>query len=429
MINKSTGLRELAYVVKVDAIEPVVGSDNCEAAVVGGWKILVRKGTFIAGNLAIYFEVDSHLDTSKEEFAFLERKHGNVKTQKYTFNGRNPGFYSQGLLMSAADFGGYEVTEGYDKPYLHFGEDSFFKKIVDYGEGDFLTEVLGVTYAVAEDNTRKAKVNPDAKINAALARHPEFAKKYGRIVKNNKFLRWFFTTIWGGAKVAKATAFPTQFPFVHKSDEERCENMTWILENKTPFVKTTKIDGTSTLFVLERKPFNKREFYVCSRNVRQLTPDQKTFFNTENVYWQVENKFHIRDFLEKMLNDHPEWTYVALQGETAGLSENGEKIQGDPHKFGELRFFGYNFIDSVKGRWGSVEARNLTAQYGIEWVPIVDERYILPDDFEEFKKSADGPCEANGAHGAREGYVYRNVADPNLSFKNVSREYLAKHNG
>lgn len=403
MINKNTQMRELAYVVKIDDIKPIEGRDRVECAVVGGWTVMTRKGQFNPGDLGIYFEIDSKTPET-EPFAFLAPKHYCIKTQKYkTPTGY---FYSQGLLMSAQDFGWDSLNEG-----------------------EFLTKKLGVTYAVAEDNKRKAKVHPDAKINAALARHPKFAKKYGRVVKKNKFLRWFFEAIWGGSKATKATAFPTQFPFVHKSDEERCENMAWILDVKTPFVKTTKIDGTSTLFILERKPFNKREFYVCSRNVRQLTPDQKTFFNTENVYWQVENKFHIRDFLEKMLNDHPEWTYVALQGETAGLSENGEKIQGNPHQFGELRFFGYNFIDSVKGRWGSVEARDLTAQYGIEWVPIVDENYILPDDFEEFKKSADGPCEAKGAHGAREGYVYRNVADPNLSFKNVSRIYLTKHNG
>ncbi len=399
----NTGTRQLCYVVKIDDIKPIEGRDRVECAVVGGWTVMTRKGQFNPGDLGIYFEIDSKTPET-EPFAFLAPKHYCIKTQKYkTPTGY---FYSQGLLMSAQDFGWDSLKEG-----------------------EFLTKKLGVTYAVAEDNKRKAKVHPDAKLNAALSRHPKFAKKYGKVVKKNKFLRWFFETIWGGSKTVKATAFPTQFPFVHKSDEERCENMAWILDVKTPFVKTTKIDGTSTLFVLERKPFNKREFYVCSRNVRQLTPDQKTFFNTENVYWQVENKFHIRDFLEKMLNDHPEWTYVALQGETAGLSENGEKIQGNPHQFGELRFFGYNFIDSVKGRWGSVEARDLTAQYGIEWVPIVDENYILPDDFEEFKKSADGPCEAKGAHGAREGYVYRNVADPNLSFKNVSRIYLTKHNG
>jgi hypothetical protein len=105
MINKNTQMRELAYVVKIDAIEPIVGSDNCEAAVVGGWRVMVRKNTFQPNDLAIYFEIDSHVDTNKPEFAFLEKKHGNIKTQKYTFGGKNPGFYSQGLLMSAEDFG------------------------------------------------------------------------------------------------------------------------------------------------------------------------------------------------------------------------------------------------------------------------------------------------------------------------------------
>ena len=44
MLNKD-GVRELAYVVVIDAIEPIVGSDNCEAAVVGGWRVMTRKGT------------------------------------------------------------------------------------------------------------------------------------------------------------------------------------------------------------------------------------------------------------------------------------------------------------------------------------------------------------------------------------------------
>ena len=128
MINKNTQMRELAYVVKIDAIEPIVGSDNCEAAVVGGWKVMVRKNTFQPNDLAIYFEIDSHVDTNKPEFAFLEKKHGNIKTQKYTFGGKNPRFYSQRLLMAAEDF-------GWNEEELH--------------EGDFLTEKLGVTYAVA----------------------------------------------------------------------------------------------------------------------------------------------------------------------------------------------------------------------------------------------------------------------------------------
>ena len=103
MLNPQTKERELAYVVKIDAIEPIQGSDNCEAAVVGGWKVMTRKGTFKAGDIAVYFEIDSKVPET-ETFEFLAKKHYKIKTQKYTFGGKG-NFISQGLLMAAEDFG------------------------------------------------------------------------------------------------------------------------------------------------------------------------------------------------------------------------------------------------------------------------------------------------------------------------------------
>ena len=416
MLNEK-GNRELAYIVKIDNIEPIVGSDNCEAAVVGGWKIMTRKGTFKKGDLALYFEIDSQVPAT-EQFAFLEKKHYKVKTQKYTFGGKG-NFISQGLLMSAKDFGGTIYQDGSGIYYFHINGKS-------YAEGDFLTQDLGVTYADADDNKRKAKIDPNAKYNSMMSRHSKFAK--------TKFARWCMKRNWakkilyfflGNKKKDNAKTFPSHLEYIHRSDEERVENMPWILENKTRWIKTTKIDGTSSLFLLERKS-RKREYWVCSRNVRQLDRKQKCYHD-DNVYWEANDKYHIREFLEDMLNKHPEWSYVAIQGEIAGCSSSGAAIQGDPHKFKELRFFGYNFITSDIGRWNSIDAANLCSSYGIEWVPIVDNNYILPDSFEEFKLSADGPCEANGASGNREGYVYRNFDNNTLSFKNVSREYLLKH--
>lgn len=102
MLNKQ-GIRELAYVVRIDGIEPITGSDNCEAAIVGGWKIMVRKNTFKPGDLAIYFEIDSQVPAS-DTFAFLAAKHYKVKSQRYTFGGKG-NFISQGLLMHPTDFG------------------------------------------------------------------------------------------------------------------------------------------------------------------------------------------------------------------------------------------------------------------------------------------------------------------------------------
>ena len=82
MLN-SNNERELAYVVKIDAVEPIVGSDNCEAAIVGGWRVMVRKGQFQPGDKAVYFEIDSKLPDTDPRFAFMERKSYKVKTQRY----------------------------------------------------------------------------------------------------------------------------------------------------------------------------------------------------------------------------------------------------------------------------------------------------------------------------------------------------------
>ena len=84
MLN-AKGERELAYAVGIDAIEPIVGSDNCECAVVNGWNILVKKNEFKPGDIAVYFEIDAKVDPENPAFAFLEKKHYAIKTQKYTF--------------------------------------------------------------------------------------------------------------------------------------------------------------------------------------------------------------------------------------------------------------------------------------------------------------------------------------------------------
>ena len=419
MINPNTGLRELCYLVKIDNIIPIQGSDNCEAAIVGGWQIMVRKNEFKKGDIAIYFEIDSKVNEKNPVFAFLASKNYKIKTQKYTFGGKG-NFISQGLLMAVNQFPGWEVqVDGtvLDNNSGDHGLHTF------YGDSRFLTKDLEVTYAVAEDNKRKA---------GSLDKYKKMAQRHPTLFKK-KFVRWLMKRDWGkkflffffGKKKDKKTGFPSHFQYIKPTDEERCENIPNILQNKNPFIKTLKIDGTSSTYILERKRF-KNEFYICSRNVRQLSESQPTF-HSENVYWSVEHKYHIKNFLENMLKQHPEWNYVALQGETAGVGNNGGKIQGDPHNLKELRFFAFNFIDSEKGRWNSIDGKKLVEQYDIEWVPIIDENYILPNNFEEFKKSADGPCDIPGSSGLREGWVYRAKNDPNFSFKNVSREYLLKN--
>lgn len=415
------GKRELAYVVKIDDIKPIEGSDNCECAVVGGWQVMVHKNEFKPGDLAVFFEVDSRLDVTKPEFEFLAKRNGKIKTQKYTFGGKG-NFISQGLLMSAESLG-WRVFKN-----LETGEpislcDTNNLNHTTSPENGGLTDILGVTYAVDEDNKRKANtIDPNAKYQSMAARHSNLFKK--------KPIRWLMRRNWGkrllfiffGKKKDNPLAFPTQFPFVHKTDEERIENLPNLLGYPNELVVTEKLDGTSTTFILARQKHkkNKFEFYVVSRNVRQLKPDQECY-HENNIYWEMANKYSIESILTKYLQQHPEESYVAIQGESVG------NVQGNPLKLAENDFYAFNFITSTKGRIPSIEGEIILQPYDIKWVPILDTHYKMPTTMEEVKEYATAQSIVNPTV-LREGVVLRDPTN-DLSFKNVSREYLLKHNG
>ena len=199
-----------------------------------------------------------------------------------------------------------------------------------------------------------------------------------------------------------------------------CENMPWVLQNKNPLTVSEKLDGTSSTFILERKKYNKFEFYVLSRNVRQMTPDQKCYHD-DNIYWEMAFKYNIEQHLKDYLNEHKDMEYVCIQGESVG------NVQGNPLKLKDNQLFVFNFINSKDGRIDSEIAKPLIESWGMQWVPILDTNYIMPDTMEEFKQYATAKSVLN-PNVYREGVVLRDYKT-GLSFKNVSREYLLKHNG
>lgn len=405
------GVRELVYMVKVDEVQPILGYDRVEHARVGGWWMITKLGQFKPGDYAVYFEIDSKVPET-EPFMFLAPKHFKIKTQKMCKT------ISQGLLMSLDDF----IIDGEAPAWV-----LSIKNRIEQGkevEHEGLTEVIGVTYAEAEDNKRKAPSADKYKLMAQ--RKPNiFKKPWARWMMKREWGRKVMFFLFGRKKDKSPTAFPTKFLYVKKTDQERAENIVWALQDKTPYVKTQKCDGSSGTFILERKKGrNKFEFYVCSRNVRQLTPDQKSFYD-DNYYWQVAIKYDIENKLKKYLTIHPELQYVCWQGEICGPG-----IQGNPHKLSEVHLFCFHMIDSAIGKYDIRDAKEVWNLYGMESVPIVCDNYIMPDDFEEFKLDADGKYDPSVCEGnkdcAREGFVYYKTTDPNFSFKNVSRKYLLK---
>ena len=383
------GERALAYIVKVDDVKPIDGADNIELASVGGWRVIVKKHEFKSNDKAVFFEIDSLLPET-EWSEFLRPKKFKVKTMKLG----KFGVISQGLLLPT----------------------NILPKNKKFNVGDDVTKVLGVTYYVKEDNIRKSKNgNPNEKYNRMAAKHPKLAKK--------KWFRWLMKRMWGrkllfvflGRHVdERKYKFPV---WIKRTDEERIENVPWMFESEEPFVVSEKIDGTSTTFFLDCTK-RKHDFGVCSRNVRQMTPDQTNYHTSEdvgNVYWEMAFKYDIQNVLEKVAKKY-NVSRVVLQGETYG-----ESVQSNPLHINHRDFAAFNLIFDGE-RLGSLDAKKILDDYGVPFVPIVDEHFIMPDDFEELKLMADGKSVINPKC-KREGFVYRSF-DGKQSAKNVSRKYL-----
>ena len=196
--------------------------------------------------------------------------------------------------------------------------------------------------------------------------------------------------------------------------------MPWILENKNPWIATEKIDGTSTTFAIKRgkKPFEKDEFYICSRNVVFDTPEKGCYYDT-NVYTEMAQKYNIKEVLTTLLSLFPCADYIIIQGETYGVG-----IQKRDYSKKDHDFMAFNLIMSHTGRWNTKDMEELLKKYHIPCVPIVDDNFILPDTVEELLDYATGNSVVDGK--MREGIVFRSL-DGIQSFKAVSNEFLLKY--
>ena len=415
MINPKTKQRELAYVVKIDNIIPIDGADRVEQAVVGGWHIMVRKNQFKVGDYAIYFEIDSKVP-EKEPYMFLADKHFKIKTQKY-FKGT---VISQGLLMSFDDF----KDDFGEAPMWLLSVITLINNRKLIGEDPlkdpiFLTKELGVTYAVEEDNKRKANIN---KYDKMYQRHLKLFKKY-------KILREIFQYRLGKkilfiflGKKRDTRNWPA---WVVKTDEERVQNMPFLFpgDPDKKWVVTEKIDGTSTTFTMKGRK-KKEEFYICSRNVNFDKPEkaENCFYET-NVYIEMAEKYNMESVLRNILENHPEFEFVTIQGETYGAN-----IQKRDYGLTGHDFMAFNLIFGYKD--GRVERLNpidmtsiLVNTYNIPCVPVLD-TIILPETMDKMIAYANGKSLVDG--GMREGVVLRTL-DGVESFKSVSNDFLIKY--
>ncbi len=381
------GERSLAYIVRVDELKPIEGYDRVEYARTNGWWVVVSKNDGLrVGDKCVYFETDSKVPAADERFRFLEPKKYRIKIQKMCK------VYSQGLLMPLR----------------------LFPELGDADVGTDVSARLGVTYYVAEDNVRKRNGSPEEKYRSMGSRHPRLFRL--------KPIRWMMKRQWGrkilfaifGKKKDKPLAFPD---FIKKTDEERVENQPWRIGDCDLYDLTEKLDGTSCTYAMRRiKGRKKYEFFVCSRNVRQMNENQKTYHD-RNIYWDMAFKYHIEEHLRQYLDEHRDEEWVCIQGEGVG------SVQGNPLKLKEDDLYLFNFITSKLGRFPTPEGMSVAESWNMKWVPYLG-RGATQLTMEELKLYADGKSALNPAVN-REGIVYRSL-DGQDSFKNVSRKYLLK---
>ena len=396
--------RELAYVVIIDGIEPIPGYDRVESAIVGGWHVIVQKDQFKVGDPAIYFEIDSRVPSDRECFAFLEKRHYKVKTLKMCKT------ISQGLLMHPSDFGWHVTPQGEidDGEMIHTPVD----------ESRFLTKKLGVTYADEEDNARKAP---------SVDKYKKMASRHQKLFKK-PFIRWMMRHGWGrkilffffGKKKDKKNGWPS---WVQKTDEERVQNMPWILNSEDEWIATEKIDGTSTTFTMKRGKRGKKEFYVCSRNVCFDSIDKPCYYDT-NVYWEMAQKYKIFEQLEYLMKYvFPDAEWVTIQGETFG-----EGVQRRDYSMKDHDFKAFNLITSTHGRYGTEDMKLYLEPLGIPCVPVIDACMKINqfENVDAILAYAEGNSVVDGL--PREGIVFRST-DGTKSFKAVSNSFLLKYHG
>ncbi len=380
--------RALAYTAICGPITPIEGADNIELMAVNGWRVITKKGEFKEGDYCVYFEIDSKLPEA-DWSEFLASKHYKVKTMKLNkFK-----VISQGLALPLSTFDNIAEEEGID-----------------------LTEILGVTYAVEEDNKRKAEIT----------KYDKMKQRYIELFKKNKLVKWLFKRTWGKkllfiflGKKKDTRGWPE---WVVKTDEERCQNLPYLFPGDgTEWIVTEKIDGTSTTFTLKRSG-RKKGFYVCSRNVVFDKPEKECYYET-NVYLEMAEKYNIEAVLQEFLHDHKDLEFVTLQGETYGAG-----VQKRDYSLKDRDFMAFNLIFGYKNgeieRFNPMTMTKILDNYDIPCVPIVSACYVLPATCAELLDyAARDVSQLDG--GMREGIVLR-TKDGKQSFKAVSNEFLLK---
>lgn len=374
--------RSLARVVLIEQLLPIEGADRIELAIVGGWQVVVQKGLYEElQTKAVYFEVDSLLDTERPYFADAAnwsskllhniggRTHARVKTMKLR----------------------KQLSQGYMIPLTETG-------LTSAQVGDDLTKALGV---VKYEKAEEASMNNTG----------------GMGVKTG----------------TSALGFPK---FIPKTDQTRVQNITNLylkaVSDGEEFEESFKLDGSSMTAFVKGDTAG-----IASRNVGFRRFDEKrTLIETLKDWLSQKRPLFKRSWNRVIKADDNAFTQIAAK---AGLIEAiwadgrnlaiqgelvGPSIQGNFEGVEENTFLCYDvfLIDEQRYMLPAERIKFCTDQ-GVKHVPVNFTGVLQAPTVAEALARAEGPSGLKGKF--REGFVYKSTKR-DFSFKVISNAYLLK---
>lgn len=360
--------RKLACIKEITEVRPIPGADAIECAVVdGGWTVVIRKGEFEVGDLALYLEIDCWVPFEMAPFMSKgkePREYNGVKGERLR-SIRLRGQLSQGLLLDTGKI--FEIWDRMDP------EDPLFPRFTQVEKGQDFTEFL-------REKTGLQKW--EAPVPACLA----------GMAKGN---------------------FPS---FCPKTDAERCQNLVYDIFEKhkgEAYEVTVKLDGSScTVYV------NDGDVGVCSRNLDLKETDGNSFWKAARAQGLIEGvEGYNRDTGRN----------IALQMEILGegIQKNQEGIRG--HR---LYLFDIYDIDRKcylppEDRYNVLHALKELG-VNMEHAPVLERSYVLTDcinNVESLLRYAEGPSLNEKVE--REGLVFKSITS-GFKFKAISNKWLLK---
>jgi len=361
-------MRDLAYIAKIEKLEPIKDKDRIELATVANWEVIVGKGEYKVGDLVVYVEYDTVLPV-KPEFEFLRKR---CYSKLYDgFRIRNmsmAGVFSQGIVFPL----------------------SILPKSVKIEEGRNVAKELEIVRYDPEE------IRENRMIHNSKPKNPLMRFKWFRKLRNKYF--------------GKTSSYPST---VKKSDETNIQKLFNAYKenyNDVKFYATEKVEGQAATYVLKRG-----RFHVYSHN-KSVRNDGKNNWSATAKLYDIEKK--LRQYKRK------HGVELAIQGEIAGPG-----IQKNIYGFDTFRFFVYKITNVKTGEaYNFVDLVNLIVKLDLFLCPLVYTSIYLNafETVQEILEHSNGDSVLRKDKKIpREGLVWRAVEDQNIGFKAKSPVYLA----